>query len=100
MGISPRPSMFGGRASSVTTCSWRSCSSAASSMVMIRSSAGMKLDRTLSIVVLPEPVPPDTRMLRRASDAGPQEVEHLGGRGAEADEVVHGERVWPRTCGS
>ena len=65
--ISPSPSRFGGRASSVTTCSWRSWSSAASSIVTIRSSSGMNDDRTLSVVVLPEPVPPETKMLRRAS---------------------------------
>ena len=41
MVISPRPSMLGGRVSRRTTCSWCSCSSAASSMVTMRSSAGM-----------------------------------------------------------
>ena len=34
-------------------------------MVTIRSLAGMKLDSTLRKVVLPVPVPPDTRMLSR-----------------------------------
>ena len=34
---------------------------------MIRSSSGMNDDRTLRVVVLPEPVPPDTKTLRRAS---------------------------------
>ena len=67
IGIAPLPSMFGGRDSSVTTCSWRSCSSAASSIVTMRSSFGMNDERTLSVVVLPEPVPPETKMLRRAS---------------------------------
>ncbi len=67
MGMAPLPSMLGGRDSSVTTCSWRSCSSAASSMVTMRSSLGMKEERTLSVVVLPEPVPPETKMLSRAS---------------------------------
>ena len=67
MGIAPLPSMLAGRDSSVTTCSWRSWSSAASSMVTMRSSLGMNDDRTLSIVVLPEPVPPETKMFRRAS---------------------------------
>ena len=67
IGIAPLPSMFGGRDSSVTTCSWRSCSSAASSIVTIRSSFGMNDERTLSVVVLPEPVPPETKMFRRAS---------------------------------
>ena len=67
MGMAPLPSMFGGRDSSVTTCSWRSCSSAASSIVTIRSSFGMNDERTLRVVVLPEPVPPETKMFRRAS---------------------------------
>ena len=35
-------------------------------MVMIRSSRGMKLDRAFKKVVLPEPVPPLTKMLYRA----------------------------------
>ncbi len=33
----------------------------------IRSSFGMNEERTLRVVVLPEPVPPETKMLRRAS---------------------------------
>ena len=41
--ISPLPSMFAGRVSSETTCSWSSWSSAASSIVTIRSVSGMKL---------------------------------------------------------
>ena len=44
----------------------RSFSSAASSMVTIRSSSGMKLEMTLRVVVLPTPVPPLTRMLSRS----------------------------------
>ena len=36
-------------------------------MVMIRSSSGMNCDSTLSVVVLPEPVPPETKRFRRAS---------------------------------
>ncbi len=63
--ISPRFSRLAGRASSRSTCSWRSCSSAASSMVMIRSSSGMKADSTFSVVVLPEPVPPLITMFSR-----------------------------------
>ena len=65
--ISPRPSRLAGRASSVITCSWRSWSSAASSIVMIRSSSGMNAEITLRVVVLPDPVPPETKMLSRAS---------------------------------
>ncbi len=62
---SPRLSMFGGRASRRRTCCWLSCSSAASSMVMTRSSSGMKEESTFRVVVLPAPVPPETRMLSR-----------------------------------
>ena len=36
-------------------------------MVTIRSSLGMNEDSTLSVVVLPEPVPPETKTFRRAS---------------------------------
>jgi hypothetical protein len=65
MVTSPLPSMLGGRFSSRMTCFWRICNSAASSMVMMRSPAGMKLDRTFSSVVLPEPVPPEMTMFSR-----------------------------------
>ena len=64
---SPRPSMLGGRDSRRTTWSCLSCSSAASSTVTMRSSWGMNPDRQLSMVVLPVPVPPEMRMLSRAS---------------------------------
>src|SRR4026209_1240598 len=36
-------------------------------MVTIRSSFGMNDDRTFSVVVLPEPVPPETKRFKRAS---------------------------------
>ncbi len=62
---SPRPSMLGGRASRRSTWSWCSWSSAASSMVTMRSSVGMNDDSTFSVVVLPVPVPPETMMLSR-----------------------------------
>ena len=62
-------------------------------MVTIRSSSGMNDDRTLRVVVLPEPVPPETKTLRRASTQDPQELEHLGRRGPEADEVVDRDRL-------
>ena len=61
MRISPLPSMFGGRDSSVITCSCWSWSSAASSIVTMRSSRGTNDDIAFSIVVLPEPVPPEMR---------------------------------------
>src|SRR6476619_5986157 len=58
----PLPSMLDGRDSRVITWSCLSWSSAASSTVMIRSSEGMAADSTFSVVVLPEPVPPEIRM--------------------------------------
>ncbi len=64
--IAPLPSMFGGRVSSRTTCSCCSCSSAASSIVTMRSALEMKLDSVLSSVVFPEPVPPEMMMFSRA----------------------------------
>ena len=70
MVISPRPSMFGGRDSSRSTWSWCSWSSAASSIVTMRSSAGRNCDSTLSVVVLPEPVPPLITMSSRPAHAG------------------------------
>src|SRR5438874_2049585 len=54
----PLPSTLGGRVSSRATCCWCSCSSAASSMVTMRSRSEMNDDSTLSSVVLPAPVPP------------------------------------------
>ncbi len=63
MRISPWPSMLGGRDSSGMTCSCWSWSSAASSIVTMRSSFGMNAETALSVVVLPEPVPPEMRML-------------------------------------
>ena len=61
----PLPSMFGGRDSSRITCGCCSLSSAASSIVRIRSSSGMNDEMTLSVVVFPAPVPPATMMLIR-----------------------------------
>jgi hypothetical protein len=89
----PLPSMLGGRASMASTCSWCSWSSLASSTVTMRSSVGMKLDSTFSVVVLPVPVPPETITLRRPDHAGLQEPGRVGVEGAEADQVVDLERV-------
>ncbi len=65
IGTSPLPSALAGRLSRLMV--WRCCSwsSAESSIVMMRSPSGMKADRTLRLVVLPVPVPPETRMLSR-----------------------------------
>ena len=84
---SPRPSRFAGRDSSRMRCSWSSWSSAASSMVTMRSSSPMSDDSTLSSVVLPVPVPPLMMMLRRPPTHA-EELRSLGRQGAEADEVV------------
>ena len=65
----PLPSTLGGRLSMRPTWVCWSCSSAVSSMVRIRSSLSMKDDSALSVVVLPEPVPPETMMLRRVDTA-------------------------------
>ena len=61
IGIAPSPSMFGGRASSRSTWRWWSWSSAASSIVTIRSWSGIAEESAFSSVVLPEPVPPEMR---------------------------------------
>ena len=61
--------MLAGRVSRRTTWRCRSISSAASSIVTMRSLSEMKLDSTLSIVVLPAPVPPETMTFRRQATA-------------------------------
>ena len=66
---SPLPSTLAGLCSSAITCGWSICSSAASSIVITRWLCGMKRAMTLRVVVLPEPVPPDTRMFMRPSTA-------------------------------
>ena len=67
--ISPRPSRLDGRVSIRTTCGCCSCSSAASSTVMTRSSLWIRRDIAFSSVVLPDPVPPEMTTLRRDSPA-------------------------------
>ena len=62
-------------------------------MVTIRSSSGMNDEMTLSVVVLPEPVPPEMMMLRRPQHAGLEEVAHHRRERAERDQVGVGERV-------
>ena len=64
--IAPVPSKFAGRDSNVTTCCCCNRNSAASSIVTILSVEGMNEDNTFNVVVLPEPVPPDTKMFNRA----------------------------------
>ena len=48
----------------------------------------MKEDSTLSRVVLPVPVPPETMMFSRASTQALQQLGHLRGQRAEVDQVV------------
>ena len=91
----------------VTTWSCCSCSSAASSMVTMRSSSGMKQDSTLRVVVLPVPVPPETRMFSRplthASRKSPTRLvsvwnaDEVLGRVGVGRELADGERAGPST---
>ena len=61
---SPWPSALLGRAWRVIRLACCNCNSALSSMVTTRSPEGMRRDSMLSNVVLPEPVPPLTTILR------------------------------------
>ena len=65
--IAPLPSMLVGRVSMRTTSSIWICNSAVSSMVITRSCSGINRDRQFRNVVLPEPVPPEMTIFRRAS---------------------------------
>ena len=89
---SPWPSMFGGRDSRRTTCGCWSRSSAASSIVTMRSSSGMNDDSTFSVVVFPAPVPPETRMFTRPRTQASRNRD-LGAHRPELDQVVRLERV-------
>ena len=77
IGMWPSPSMFGGRASSRSTCRWWSESSAASSIVTMRSLFGIDAESAFSSVVLPEPVPPEISMLHWASMQRDRNVDRL-----------------------
>ncbi len=89
----PEPSALGGRVSRVMTWGCWSWSSAESSMVMMRSPSGMNPDSTLRFVVLPVPVPPETRMLSLPLDRRLHGGDEVEGPGAEVDQVLGGERV-------
>ena len=93
MRTSPWPSMFGGRASSVITCSCWSWSSAASSIVTMRSSPGMKADSAFSVVVLPVPVPPEMRTLSFPRTQAARNCAAFGVSEPNVDQVVHRVRV-------
>ena len=96
----PRPRRWAGRASSETTCGCCSRSSAASSTVTMRSSAGMTADSAFSSVVLPVPVPPEMRMLSFPRTQCAQEVGRLLARACPSRQLVERERRCRRTCGS
>ena len=93
MVIWPSPSRLGGRVSRRTVCGCCSCSSAASSQVMMRSSLSMNWVRQLSSVVLPEPVPPETSVLTRQRPMTLQDLGALRRDRAEADELVERQLV-------
>ena len=78
---SPLPSTLGGRVSRRKTWGCCKANSAASSIVMMRWSSGMKVERQLSKVVLPLPVPPLIRMFSLVSDRDAHEIGHLLGQG-------------------
>ena len=88
---SPRPSSDAGRASRRTTCACCRRSSAASSTVTIRSPSGMNDDSALSVVVLPEPVPPLTRTFSRARTAAREQLAQRRRPRPDRDEVVRRE---------
>ena len=93
MVTAPLPSMFDGRDSSRTTWSCWSWSSAASSMVTMRSSVGMNDDSTLRVVVLPAPVPPETTTLSRPRTQASRKSAVARRQRAELDQVVDRQRV-------
>ncbi len=91
--ISPLPSRLGGRVSMRATCGCCSCSSAASSMVIRRSFSEMKAESALSMVVLPEPVPPEMMVVMRALHRRRQHLRHLRADRVVLDQLVQVERL-------
>ena len=69
---------FGGRVSNLMTWRCWSCNSAVSSMVMMRSSSGMNRESALSMVVLPEPVPPEISTVILHCTQRREEPQHAG----------------------
>ena len=88
IGISFSPARSFGRDSSRSTCVWLSRSSAASSIVTIRSSSGIAVESALSSVVFPEPVPPEISMFSWARTQRCEELDRLLAERAELDHVV------------
>ena len=98
--ISPVPSRLAVRVSSRTTCGCCSCNSAASSIVTMRSARSIIRDSALSSVVLPEPVPPEIRMLSRQRAAIFSTVAIAGEMLPLLRHHVERDRSSWRTCGS
>ena len=61
-------------------------------MVTIRSRSSMNADRALSSVVLPEPVPPEIRTLRREPTTAFSTSATCGRHAADLDQAVHADR--------
>ncbi len=85
---SPRPSEFGGRVSSRTTCSCCSRSSAASSIVTTRSSAGMNELSALSSVVLPGAGTAGDQHIQPRLHAAGEQLQHLHRQCAVRDQLL------------
>ena len=101
MVISPAPSMFGFLASRRTRLGApRICSSALSSMVMIRSSPGMNWDRAFKRVVFPDPVPAAYKDIVAGDDQFFQKGGRLLAECPEADQVLHGDLLGRKFPGS
>ena len=62
-------------------------------MVIRRSLSEMKADSALSIVVLPEPVPPEMIVVMRAFTAAASSSRHLRRDRADLDQLVQVERL-------
>ena len=77
-----------------------SCSSAASSIVTIRSVSGIDAESAFSSVVLPEPVPPEMRMFSSAWMQRVEEVDRLGRQRADAGPCPPASAASARTSGS
>ncbi len=95
----PAPSMLAGRATSRTTCGCRGRSSSASSTTSSRSLGSTALSSAARIVVLPLPVPPETRNASRADSTARSSASPCGidrAEGAQRGQVVRGRAEHPQ----
>ena len=90
---SPLPSTFCGRVSSRTTCGCWSCSSAASSIVITRSSAGMCRRQAVQQRRLARARAAGDQHVAPGLDGGGQEVHDGGAERPVADQVLELERL-------